>query len=131
METRFGHAEVGQLAADPNDASVDRTASALEDASVQADGYVGIRYKLPLPAGDWPLLIGPVCDLARLALYDDRSIEEVREKAARSRALLKKISTGVLRLTDGAGAEPSRLTKPSARSDAPRMTRAKLGMVWP
>ena len=76
--------------------------------------------------GEWPLLRGPVCALARLRLYDDRPIEEVRDAATRARALLKKISTGVLRLTDASGAEPPRLLMPSAVEAEAEMTRTKL-----
>ena len=131
LVVRFGKAAVTKLAADPDDTSIDRTVGALLDAGAIVDTYVGVRYVLPLPSGDWPVLRDAVCDIARRELTADRPIDEVVKAEERSRAQLAKIAEGKLRLVDAAGNEAPRLLAARARSNRPQFTPKVLGGVWP
>src|SRR5436305_15090925 len=99
---RFGEAEVKALApaTQPglglDSARLDR---ALVDASNEADGYLAVRYAVPL-ADVPPLLITQVCAMARQAL-DRTTRQQVTDAGNRARAWVKDVAAG--KATLGAG----------------------------
>jgi phage gp36-like protein len=91
--------------------------AALEDAAAEIDGYVGQRYRLPLPTGKiYPALRWLSCDIARFRLWESRAEDEganpvyVRYKKALE--FLKGIAEGKIALLDEDGLEPE--TAPGA-----------------
>ena len=93
----FGLDEMLQLTDAETDALSETDAAkirtALEDASALIDGYVRVRYSLPLnppPA----LLVRVCCDIARFYLYRDKPTDTVKEAYRQWLDILKQISTG-------------------------------------
>lgn len=99
METRFGAEEALDLAG----MEAGRIESALADAAAEIDAALASAYRLPLIGDSWPRLVGIACDLARRALYDDISPEEVTARAERAQAALVRLGSGEEALLDGAG----------------------------
>lgn len=92
---RYGEAELTQLTdrlglAAPDAAMAGR---ALDDASAEIDGYLAVRYALPLATV--PSVLLRVCaDIARYRLWDDRASEEVRRRYEDARRLLERLASG-------------------------------------
>ena len=99
MEARFGAEEALDLAG----MQAGRIESALADAAAEIDAALASAYRLPLAGGSWPRLVAIACDLARRALYDDVSPEEVTARAERAQAALVRLASGEEALLDGAG----------------------------
>ncbi len=99
METRFGVAEILQLADRENTGFADAgvIAAALADADNEIDGYVGVLYALPLDETP-PILLRLACDMARFFLYKDRASEQVRQSYEDAVDRLKRIANGTLKL---------------------------------
>ena len=79
MVLRFGEREIKQLEASiqaENSMSVDAT---LQDASEEIDGYIAVRYSLPLTETPQNLK-RLVCDIARYKLWKSRASDEVRQR---------------------------------------------------
>ncbi|USE82031.1 gp436 family protein [Acinetobacter tibetensis] len=88
---RFGEREIKQLEASiqaENSMSVDAT---LQDASEEVDGYIAVRYSLPL-AETPQNLKRLVCDIARYKLWKSRASDEVRQRYEDAIAFLKLIA---------------------------------------
>ena len=92
--SRFSATEVSVLAT-MADVSV-----ALQDASEEADTYVGVRFTLPLPSVPSPLKRA-VCDIARYRLYKDRPTEQVAKRYDQAIDWLKRLSEGKVVLDFG------------------------------
>lgn len=131
LEKRFGADEIRMLVSDGDDAMAEpdedaaaaaaaaTIAAAADDAGAEIDGQLSIAYKLPLPAGTYPLLVSIAADLARLRLYDDVAPDHVLARAKRARALLKAIVDDTAALVNSAG------TAVPSRGDARTVTRER------
>ncbi|SEQ59752.1 Mu-like prophage protein gp36 [Loktanella sp. DSM 29012] len=90
----------------PDDAAITR---ALRSASAEINGYVGVRYDLPL-ADPHDILTQYCVDIAlyRLAGSSSTMTEELRQRYEDAMAALKRIAKGEMRLTIApvAGEEP-------------------------
>jgi phage gp36-like protein len=96
---RFGDQEVTNLE-DPDNtgvAAASVSADALDDASQEADSYIGVRYTLPLPSVPEPV-VRCVCDIARFRLYKDRPTEEVKYRYERTIKWLEQLAKGSVSL---------------------------------
>ncbi|MDE0203979.1 MAG: DUF1320 domain-containing protein [Rhodospirillaceae bacterium] len=118
MEARFGAEEALDLAG----MQAGRIESALADAAAEIDGALAAAYRLPLSGASWPRLVGIACDLARRALYDDVSPEEVTARAERAQAALGRLVSGEEALLDGAGHPVPRRDKAARSGPAPSIT---------
>lgn len=91
MVLRFGEREVKQLEASiqaENSMSVEAT---LQDASEEIDGYIAVRYSLPLTETPQNLK-RLACDIARYKLWKSRASDEVRQRYEDAIAFLKLIA---------------------------------------
>ncbi|MDD9993228.1 MAG: DUF1320 domain-containing protein [Rhodospirillales bacterium] len=118
MEARFGTEEALDLAG----MEAGRIESALADATAEIDALLAAGYRLPLTGAFWPRLVGIACDLARRALYDDVSPEEVTARAERAQAALPRLASGEETLLDGAGHVVPRRDKAAHGGPAPSIT---------
>lgn len=93
---RFGEQELIQLTDRENLGAINTTVidRALGDADAQINGYLGVRYTLPLTAPIPTDLERLACDIARYALYDDRVTEQVAQRYKDAVALLRDVSAG-------------------------------------
>lgn len=101
---RFGVAEIDELiGADPNatptpdPGDVERLARACEDATNVIDGYLAVRYSLPL-ASVPALVVAWAADIARHELWDERSPDEVRRRYDQAIEQLRDLAAGKLAL---------------------------------
>lgn len=112
FKERFGTDEHDQLLA----SGTDRTyAAAAADADALVDGYIGVRYKLPLavvPA----FIVAIAADLTRYELYEEAPTKEVIERRKLAMDMLRDIRVGVLVL---AGADPASIAPTIAVESAP------------
>jgi len=99
LETRYGATEVLQLA----DRNADDTAdtgvidAALADASHEIDGYLAVRYTLPL--SETPALLTRLCcDIARYRLWSDDATDQIRQRYEDAVTLLTRLSSGSVQL---------------------------------
>lgn len=102
LKERFGVSEVEQL---ERGLIVGQSVeTALQDASDIADGYLAVRYSVPLSAPPANLKIY-ICDIARYLLWKSRASDEVRQRYEDAIAFLKLVAIGKARLqvieTDG------------------------------
>ena len=118
LEARFGAEEALDLAGMQDQ----RIESALADAAAEIDAALASAYRLPLAGGSWPRLVGIACDLARRALYDDVSPEEVTARAERSQAALARLVAGDEALLDDAGNPAPRRDRAARGGRAPTLT---------
>jgi len=109
LVSRFGARELIQITdrSEPPVDAIDETVAgkALEDAAGVIDGYIRVRYSLPIeqpPA----LLVDIACDLARYRLYADRATDEVRRRNDAAMSMLRDLGAGRAKL-DIAGVEAS------------------------
>jgi phage gp36-like protein len=100
MIGRFGEEELIRLT------DRDRTAGAvvedvldraLADADGEINGYLAVRYALPLPSVP-VMLVQIACDIARYYLYDDQATEQVRQRYEDAISRLKGIVKGLVNL---------------------------------
>ncbi len=105
METRFGADEVAVL-------GTARIAAALTDATLEMDGYLAVRYELPLAAEEAasPLLVRICCDLARYLCYDEVAPERVEDAAKEARRMLVNLARETMVLQTAGGEQADRLT---------------------
>lgn len=99
LETRFGAAEILQLADRDGSGAVDTgvVAGALAEADAEINAYLEGRYALPLatvPA----ILVRLACDIARYRLAADTPLEEVRKRYEDARRMLESLASGRVRL---------------------------------
>lgn len=106
---RFGQAEIAQLTDRTNGTTIDATVvgKALADADGEINGYLAIRYTLPL--SPVPTIIERLaCDIARYYLFEDRVTEVVKARYDAAVKFLTSVSKGVVTLgVDSASAEPA------------------------
>jgi phage gp36-like protein len=109
MITRYGKPEIEGLEADgaKGAGSVDE---ALNDAAAEADGYVAVRYALPLPGGkEYRSLKWVSCDMARYRLWEGKIKDEtdtVYMRYRRAVTFLEALARGDARLVADDGSVP-------------------------
>lgn len=108
LVTRFGERELVELTdrADPPSGEVDAAvvAAALADTDGEINGYLGVRY--PLPLAEIPtLIVNLACDIARYRLFEHRATVQVEARYEAAIALLEKIRDGEQQLQLASGAE--------------------------
>jgi phage gp36-like protein len=86
-------------------------AAALEDGAAEINGYIGQRYKLPLPVGrEFATLKWLNCDIARYRLWESRLEDQedntVYVRYRKAIEFLKAIAAGDIALLDDDGALP-------------------------
>ena len=118
LEARFGAEEALDLAGMQDG----RIESALSDAAAEIDAALAAAYRLPLAGATWPRLVGIACDLARRALYDDVSPEEVTARAERAQAALARLAAGDETLLDDSGNPAPRRDRAERGGRAPALT---------
>jgi phage gp36-like protein len=103
---RFGEAQLKQVADRDGDDGLDPdvVAKALADADAEIDGYIGVRYELPL-ASTPARLVTIACDIAFYRLHPAGVPEDVRQRYYDARSFLLDVAKG-LALLDVAGDEP-------------------------
>ncbi|WP_278395351.1 gp436 family protein [Acinetobacter venetianus] len=91
LEARFGANELANLEA--MQTNPDAVNEALQDATEEIDGYVGVKYALPLPS--IPTTLKRVaCNIARYRLYFQRPTEEVEKRYESELEYLKSLAAG-------------------------------------
>lgn len=95
LETRFGAAEILQLADRDGDDLADSgvVAGALAEADAEIDAHLAGRYALPL-ASVPAILTRLACDIARYRLMADNPLEEARKRYEDARRLLESLAAG-------------------------------------
>lgn len=112
FKERFGTDEHDELLASGTDRTYEAAAA---DADAIVDGYIGVRYKLPLtvvPA----FVVGIAADLTRYELYEEAPTKEVIERRKLAMDMLRDIRAGLLVL---AGADPASVAPTIAVDSAP------------
>lgn len=111
LEQRFGVTEIAQLLDDDRNnteapAESEALARACEDATQLVDGFLAVRYTLPL--SNVPgMVVGWAADIARYRLWDQAAPDEVRKRYDDALAQLKQLAQGLLALPPGSdGAAP-------------------------
>ncbi len=104
MIERFGADELAQLTNRgqcEDDSSIDTQLidRVIDDACATIDGYIGGRYRLPLPTVP-RILTRFACDLARYYLYDERLDEghQANKRYEEAISYLKNVSKGIVQL---------------------------------
>lgn len=97
---RFGEQELIQLTDRDHLGEINTTVldRALADADAQINGYLSVRYTLPLGAPLPTELERVACDLARYALYGDRVTDIVAKRYDAAISLLRDVASGKARL---------------------------------
>lgn len=95
LTDRYGDAELTQLTDRAGAGAIDPAiaARALDDAAAEIDGYLAVRYALPLATVP-TVLVRIACDIARYRLWDDRASDEVRRRYEDARRVLERIAGG-------------------------------------
>lgn len=95
LETRFGAAEILQLADRDGDDLADSgvVAGALAEADAEIDAHLAGRYALPL-ASIPAILTRLACDIARYRLMADNPLEEARTRYEDARRMLESLAAG-------------------------------------
>jgi phage gp36-like protein len=129
MVARFGQREMIQLTdqSTPPADQVDPTVAqpALDAASAIMDGYISVKYALPLVAPTSPMLVEMCCDIARYRLYRDQVTETVANREKRAMTWLREVAQGLVKIDS-----PGTAVEPAPRPDVvifesdPRRTRA-------
>ncbi|MDR0548324.1 MAG: DUF1320 family protein [Deltaproteobacteria bacterium] len=108
LKKRYGD-EIDELskAQSKTETSID---AALEDGAAEINGYIGQRYKLPLPYGPYSTLVWLNCDITRYRLWESR-LEDAPDNAVyvrykQSIEHLMLIAEGRIALIDDQGQEP-------------------------
>lgn len=104
---RFGETTLKQLADRDGDDAIDTDVidRAISDAGAMIDGYLTVRYELPL-ASVPPLLSPLAADIVFYYLHPHGAPEEVRSRYRHAVQVLEGLAKGTVRL-DVAGAEPT------------------------
>ena len=95
LETRFGAAEILQLADRDGDDVADSgvVAGALAEADAEIDAHLAARHTLPLVTVP-PILVRLACDIARYRLMADNPLEEARKRYEDARRMLESLAAG-------------------------------------
>ena len=106
MVLRFGEFEISRH--EKALTTVESVASAIQDASDIADGYIGMKYPIPIPEVPNNLKLY-ICDIARYLLWKTKASDEVRQRYEDAISFLKRVSDGkailTIKITDSAGVE--------------------------
>ncbi|HMS05352.1 MAG TPA: DUF1320 domain-containing protein [Burkholderiaceae bacterium] len=108
MVDRFGEAELVQRTNRLTGGTAIDTVvlgRALADADAEVNGYLAVRYAMPLAATP-PVITRVACDLARYYLHDDKVPDTVRQRYEDAVALLKRLAAGDVTLGPDAAAPP-------------------------
>jgi len=99
MIDRYGENELIQLTDRARLGVIDDAVlgQALADAGAEIDGYLAVRYTLPLDHTP-PVLMRVACDVARYRLFDDAAPEEVRNRYTDAVKWLAAIARGLVSL---------------------------------
>lgn len=102
---RFGMEELLLLTDRENVGGVDDTVlnRALADATAEIDGYVAVRYPLPL-ASVPPRLAQVACDITRYHLYAVQATDTVKERYGNAVKYLQALANGDVKLVGQSGA---------------------------
>lgn len=104
LTDRFGSFEIERLEKNINDPEA--VQKAIDDATELVNGYVGVRYRLPMPI--MLASIGrAVAVVARYYLYKDKPTDTVRQDYEDIVAWLKDVSSGKVKLDFGNGVDDS------------------------
>lgn len=95
--------------------------TALLDASVEMDAYLGNCAVLPLATPYPALLVRLCCDLARYFLYKDKAPEAVRLAREDAIALLRRIASGEAAFPGAAAAQDTLVVSGIAVSSSKRV----------
>lgn len=92
---RFGETELAQRTNRVDGLTIDTAVlgRALSDADAEINGYLAVRYALPL-ATTPVVLTRLAADIARYRLYDDGTPDAVRQRYEDAVSLLKRMSSG-------------------------------------
>lgn len=101
FEQAFGQAELADLLAGGEDFTKTEAA-----AASLADGYMAVRYPLPLLAVP-SIVKGWVLDITRFRLWDKRAPEEVRRRYEDALQQLRHLAEGKLSLPPDASGTPA------------------------
>lgn len=132
VQARYLERDLIALTDETNQAiDMTRLQSALNDASAEIDGYLGVRYVLPLvdavlgtPVQVPVLLVRACCDIAAYNLQTLRPKDDVEDARRRYESwirMLKLMSTGDVQISN-AKLLPGQATFPSDVSQSPGMT---------
>lgn len=108
---RFGERELIELTdrAEPSLGTIDAVviAKKLADADATINGYLAVKYTLPL--SPVPAMLERLgCDIARYYLYEDRVTEQVKRRYDDAIAYLKGVANGTVNLgVDAANQAPA------------------------
>jgi phage gp36-like protein len=100
IEARYGAAHLETLV--PADVDIDlAVARALDDASAMVNGYLAVRYPLPLAAVP-SIVVGFTIDIAcwKLAPSGDRLTEEIAKRAKIALDMLRDIAAGKAKIDE-------------------------------
>lgn len=112
---RFGQSEIAQLTDRAAGTTIDAAVvgKALQDADDEINGYLAVRYALPLAAAP-KILSRLACDIARYFLHEDRATEIVAQRHKDAIAYLRDVSSGRVSLgLDAANQEPAQAGGPA------------------
>lgn len=127
---RFGEEELIQLTDRSNLGVIDAAVvnRALGDADAQINGYLAVRYTLPLVAPLPAVLERLASDIARYALHENAVTEIVETRYRDAIALLKDVSKGTAKLDEnGAAALPTSNNGVQISSTTPVFRRSESG----
>lgn len=95
MIDRFGQQELIQLTDRSNTGAIDSVVlgRAMDDADAEIDGYLAVRYTLPL-ASPPTVLVRIASDIARYHLYDDVVPDQPKERYENAIRFLRAIADG-------------------------------------
>jgi phage gp36-like protein len=129
LETRFGAEDLIRLTDRLGSGMADSAiiTAALTDADTEINGYLAVLYTLPLTTT--PELVKRIaCDIARYRLWKDRASEQVRTGYEDAVSLLKRISSGTVKIPV-AGISPTGTSDGVTSTRAPVFTAATLALM--
>ncbi len=108
LNARFGSEEIDGLLDRTNSGTPDTAAltAVITDSDALINGYVGVRYTLPL-AYTPALLANLAADIVRYKLYDARASEEVRRRYDDAIKLLAGLAAGEIVLPPDVNGTPA------------------------
>lgn len=130
LEARYGEEEIFQLADRDGSGVADPgvVETAIAAAGVEIDGYLAVKYALPLAAV--PELVRQLaCEIARYRLWKDMASERVRQDYEDAVRRLGRLASGGMSLTDLAGQAPVAGTSASVAVAAPVAVFDDVGMA--
>lgn len=99
---RFSESELSDALDRNNDGQDDQQtlASCIADAGALIDGYLGVKYAVPI-TGNIPQAIKLIaCDIVRYLIWKDRAPDEVRKRYEDALSRLKDYARGIMVLSE-------------------------------